>query len=242
MTDFQTQLENLKHLQEIDIRLDKLMREIEILPQRIASAKTAFEEVKSIFDNNSNELAEAEKSRRQEELDLKTSQEDLKHKEAKMYAIKTNKEYQAVLKEIADTKKLNKDREDNILAFMEKIEELTKKNEQLSQELADKQAAFEKENDLLKADEEEFKKQIAENKKTRPEIEAKVDKTVLRKYDFIRQRYRNALVYIKNGVCQGCSMNIPAQLFNEMLRFKELKNCPSCNRLIYVYIEEKKEE
>lgn len=233
-TDFQSQLAFLKELQEIDLRLSEISSKIEALPEKISAVESAYLEVKTEHENSKNELDEAEKARRKEEMELTSTAENLRQRESRLYAIKTNKEYQAVLKEIAEAKKANKEREERILAYMEKIESLTQKITQLDKDLADKEAAFNKESEFIKAEEEELKKQYAEFEKRRPDILSKLDVKLVRKYDHIRQRYDDALVRVEKGVCQGCSMNVTPQLYNEMLRYKELKNCPCCHRLIYV--------
>lgn len=239
--DFESQLALLQKLQDIDLYLEKLSRQIMTLPERISEVETAYLTVKDEYETAKAQLDEAEKARRKDELDLSTSAEELRQKESRLYAIKTNKEYQAVLKEIAEAKRVNKEREESILGYMEKIEELQKKIAQLEKDFSDKKATFEKESETIRAEENELKKQIEEQRANRPEVESKLDKKLLRRYDHIRQRYTDALVKVVRGVCQGCSMNVPPQLFNEMLKFKELKDCPSCRRLIYVAREENKE-
>ncbi|MGH7828550.1 MAG: C4-type zinc ribbon domain-containing protein [Candidatus Binatia bacterium] len=34
-------------------------------------------------------------------------------------------------------------------------------------------------------------------------------------------------------MCQGCYMNIPPQLWNEILKNERLNLCPSCHRILY---------
>ncbi|MBT3182776.1 MAG: hypothetical protein HN337_09775, partial [Deltaproteobacteria bacterium] len=70
----------------------------------------------------------------------------------------------------------------------------------------------------------------------------KLDKKIVRKYDFIRKRYVEALSTVENGACHGCSTRIPPQLLNEMLRGEELKHCPSCQRLLFVDRSAKQDE
>ena len=240
--DFDAQLTLLKELQEIDLRLNEITEKLELLPEKIATIESAYRQVKDDLETSKKELSEAEKTRRHEELELATTQEHAKQREAKLYAIKTTKEYQAVLKEIAETKKANKEREDRILALMEQIEGLTKKITQLETDLADKEAAYRKEDLVIKAEEVELKRTLESFEARRPSLISQIDIKVVRKYDYVRQRYPDALVHVSRGVCQGCSMNVPPQLYNEMLRFAELKNCPSCHRLIYVIKDENKQE
>jgi predicted nucleic acid-binding Zn-ribbon protein len=62
----------------------------------------------------------------------------------------------------------------------------------------------------------------------------KVKAADLRKYDRIREnRGGLAMVGVSKGVCSGCFMNVPPQLFNELLREDQLHACPACNRLMY---------
>ena len=42
----------------------------------------------------------------------------------------------------------------------------------------------------------------------------------------------------KNGVCLGCFMNIPPQLFIEVTKNRQLIQCPSCGRILYFSVNE----
>ena len=51
-----------------------------------------------------------------------------------------------------------------------------------------------------------------------------------------------AIVDVKMQVCQGCNMNIPPQMYNELQRGISLKYCPSCERIIYWQDENERSE
>jgi len=233
-TDYQAQLSLLCDLQKIDLNLFQHQQVLNNFPERIREVEDAFGEVKTVMDGIKDELAAVEEQKKTDETELGESSELLREREAKLYSIKTNKEYQAAIKEISGGKRLNREREDRILQGMEKIEELTQKSTQLESEYADKKAALDKAKAELKAEEDEITKLMAESAKKRPEIEEKLDKAIYRKYEFIRKRYTDALVQIENGACNGCSRMLPPQTLNEMLRGGEFKHCPSCQRLLYV--------
>jgi predicted nucleic acid-binding Zn-ribbon protein len=36
-----------------------------------------------------------------------------------------------------------------------------------------------------------------------------------------------------NSICNGCNVNIPPQMYNELQRCKSVKLCPNCQRIIY---------
>lgn len=231
---FQEQLSLLCELQEIDLSLHNLEQSLKTLPNKMKVVEAAYLAVKTELESTRAELSEVEKAKRSDESDLASSAEHLRVREAKLYAIKTNKEYQAALKEVSEGKRLNREREDRILQAMEKIETLTKKNTQLEQDFADKEDVFKKEEKSVRSEEALVREKISIASRHRPEIVSKIDKTTIRKYDFIRQRYAQAVAGVIDGICQGCSTRIPPQLFNEMLRRTDLKICPSCQRLIYV--------
>ncbi|HFB84009.1 MAG TPA: hypothetical protein ENJ72_04385, partial [Thermodesulfatator sp.] len=38
---------------------------------------------------------------------------------------------------------------------------------------------------------------------------------------------------VNDAICEGCHMNIPPQLYNELMRDNRLMECPLCQRIIY---------
>ena len=54
----------------------------------------------------------------------------------------------------------------------------------------------------------------------------------------IEKRGGIAVVNVKHGTCLGCFMNIPPQLFIEVMKNSKLITCPSCNRIFYYSEEE----
>ncbi len=232
-SDYNEQLALLKSLQEIDLNLYKHQRIIEEFPERIREAKDAFDVIKSQMDSIKSELAEIEDQKATDEKQLAESVEHLREREARLYAIKTNKEYQAAIKELSEGKRINREREDRILRCMERTEELNQKSTQLQADYADKEAVFKRAQDELKAEEDEVRRIMQDDEERRPDILSKLDKKIVRKYDFIRKRYVEALSKVEGGACHGCSTRIPPQLLNEMLRCEEWKSCPSCQRLIF---------
>ena len=231
--DVRRELALLKDLQAIDLTLHDIHQELETLPKTIADIEAVYLVAKQSLDAHRHELQELEKTKRLEELEVQTSVDHLAQREAKLYAIKTTKEYQAAIKEVADTKKSNRDREDRILQMMERLEQLHKNTTQLETDFADKDSAYTAKVTELKGHEEELKKKIAEVSVRRPELVTQIDVKLLRKYDIVRSHYADVLAEVVKGVCSGCHMNVPPQLYNEIRRLEEMKSCPSCHRLLH---------
>jgi len=231
---FEAQLSLLKELQEIDLNSHKIEQTLAALPEKLSAEQASYDEVRMRLDAVTAERADVEHARRTDEMELAASVEHLRERETKLYAIKTNKEYQAAIKEISEGKRQNREREDRVLAAMERLEALGKEIAQLQNECAEKEGALSKAREAVAAEEAALKTELTRERSRRPELVASLEKETLRKYDFVRKRYTDALVGVIKGVCSGCSRRVPPQLFNEMLRKEGFKSCPNCQRLIFV--------
>ena len=69
----------------------------------------------------------------------------------------------------------------------------------------------------------------------RQAIAAQIARDVVSRYELIfSRRGGTAVVEVAGGICQGCYMNIPPQLSNEIVRSDKIHLCPSCQRFVYI--------
>jgi hypothetical protein len=231
--DIKAQIELLKELQAIDIHVRKIEEELEAIPEEIEEIKSEWTQAKTEHDEKEAEKSAAEKEKREFEAELEDTVSRLHERENKLFAIKTNKEYQAALKEIADGKRANRQREEKVLALMEKNEALSQEITQLSGVMAEKETEFKNDEvELLNKSKELAagqEKEAAELKL----IEKKADTSILSKYKFISTKYMDPLAPVIKGICQGCNINIPPQMYIELLKNLKFHFCPNCYRFIY---------
>lgn len=230
--DLRKELQLLKILHDVDLVLLQADDQLKAIPERRAVAEADYLAVKQVLDAKQAERDAAEKSKRSEELELAAEVERIRERETKLYAIKTNKEYQAALKEIADGKKASREREERILQQMEVVESTTKEITQLSATLADKESGCREAVKALEAEAATLEQEVATRKAERQRVVTDVGRDVLRLYDHVRQRYRDAVARVERGICQGCNMRIPPQQFIELQRWTSLGQCPSCYRIL----------
>lgn len=234
---FEQHLTRMRELQQIDLSLHRIGLQLAALPEKVAVVQREYDDVKLKLDALEADKAAIEKGRRTDESELAASVDHLREREAKLYAIKTNKEYQAALKEISEGKRLNKDREERILVAMERLEVLNAEIAQLVAVCAEKESAFKTAQEEMQREEAALRAEMAQDEQRRPELVAGVERDVLRKYETVRQRHPDVLVPVSGGICTGCSRRVPPQLYNEMLRRDGLKVCPNCQRLLYAIVE-----
>lgn len=227
-------IKKLTELQVVDLKIAKLDAEKKSEQVEIDRRVKSLEERKASIVELEERMAGIEARRRGLDAELIDELGRIKERQSKMMQVQTNREYQSLLKEIEDGKKHNKDREDEVI-------QLAEQHDALAKILAEQIKLCGQEEEALAADSKEQEKNASDlgDKKAvilqKREAMAKgIDPGMLRKYDLIRQRRNGmAVAGVTNGVCQGCFMSIPPQLFNEIIRGDKLIACPTCQRIMY---------
>lgn len=232
--DFAKELLTLQELQAIDKQIRSIHLELEQIPEQRQTQGVEYFSLAKVLQDKQIVLDNINKERLNLESQVQEGAVQLTDKERRLNAIKTPKEYQAAVKEVAQTRKENKDKEDRILKLMEEGEKINQEITQLKPLFADKESEFQKIDQTLNVRGEEIQALKRELEAKRPALFETIDPVVMKKYDTVRKRFQDPVAAIQRGVCQGCHMNIPAQLFNEMRKSAALRHCPNCQRLIFV--------
>ncbi len=227
------QMEKLVALQSVDVKIQEMERVREEIPQRIAFLEDEIKKAEERVLAERSEVEKLLKERRRKEKDLEEEVDRVKKAEARVFEIKTNKEYQAVLKEIENAKKLNRQREEEILEILERHEEKQKQLHQEEKNLDAKRQEFQRQIEELKLQVASFEEEMAQQQRLRDEREKEIPSALLRKYQMLLgRRQGRAVAQVINGVCQACHMNLRPQLYIELQKQDSLILCPSCNRIL----------
>lgn len=227
-------IKNLMDLQAIDLEVQKIDEQMANGHGELLAKKMQIEQGLAAINDYKEQFELGEKRRRELEATIADEGERIKDRQTKLMSIQTNREYQSILKEIEDTKQANQQREEELTLLMEqseliqrKIEEITKKCAEQDAQLADDSKQVADETAKLDAD----KQKITKSREAQAK---KVDGKYLARYEMLRAK-RNGLAVtgVTRGVCRGCNMNIPPQMFNQLLKEQELLTCPTCNRMMY---------
>ena len=233
------QLKILCQVQSVDMRTAESEKKKAVIPQRIAEMDREIEETRERLVKAKELIDELDKERKKKEKELDVEKEQVKKSEAKLYDVKTNKEYQALLKEIEAIRAANDKTEEDTILLLEQIEEMKKEYDTSSAGLKKREKEVEKQKKDLHKEMESVDDVVTELKEGRKKLVTGIDKNLLERYDIVyRNRGGLAVVSVKNGVCMGCFMNIPPQLFIEVMKNTEVIPCPSCSRILYYEDEE----
>ncbi len=134
------QITVLEALQQIDMELNELETHLKEYPDKISALENEIKSSKEILESLISQKDELIKLRSGFENEISQNQENIKKSEEKLFEIKTHKEYQALQKEITETKRLNAELEDKLLVEMEKIENLEAEINQKTEQLEKKES------------------------------------------------------------------------------------------------------
>jgi hypothetical protein len=229
------QITTLVKLQKIDIETQKLESFLKEMPVRIGILDERLEKFVHSVEEDENVISELNKEYRTYESDAQMNLGKIQKSREKLRSVKTNKEYQSSLKEIEDIKLKNSRIEDEMLEFLEQIESAEKNLNGRKQRYSQIVDDTDLEKDSIKQDAEQFKQKLAQLESDRNAVMDALDSTILDIFYRVKAKQSDAVAIaeVKDAVCQGCNLNIPPQMYIELQHRNSLKNCPSCERIIY---------
>jgi len=227
-------LELLERLQEIDLRLDRLRYFIEHFSDFLAELGKEEEEIKKFFEEKKRNLEELKKQRSRKELDLQEGEEHIKKCSTRLYTVKSNKEYDALLKEIETQKEKNSQIETELLILYDQIDDEEKKFKEAQKESTQAQEEVLKRKKGLEEKLNRAKALLPEVEKEREGLIGSITKgDALEQYQWLQEKLGvKVMSRVVEEVCQNCYRRIPSQIFNEVLSGEKVITCPGCNRIM----------
>lgn len=233
-SDLTAKVEALLQLQENEREAASLQSALQDVPRRLSLLHTQLEEFKARIAQSEARISDLQKAYREHEAETQSIQARIEKSNEKLKTVKTNKEYQAGLQEIEDLSRLQSGVEDKMLECLEAIDEAEATAAAEQQGVADFSRQMEAEKAQVERESAAMKQKLEQLLDRHEQVVAAIDSELLKKYEQTKQ-FTGAVVVaaVKASICQGCNMNIPPQMYNELQRFDRLLFCPHCERIIY---------
>jgi predicted nucleic acid-binding Zn-ribbon protein len=223
----------LIRLSRIDQSRRELSDRIAAFPGRYRRVAAAREKVKGDRTRLDHDLTEARKERRAREQEALTLETRIGEDAAKLNAIRSNTEYQVILRQIAEAKTRKTTLENQAIELMEREDEIGQrlatdsgKSEQELKELAGEEAQ-------LHAEEERLLAELGARDRERVERLQEVDPELRGRYERLaRSQHGLAVVPVVKGACGGCFASLPPQRVNEVRQQARLVTCDACSRIL----------
>ena len=229
------QLKTLIDLQGVDTRIAAHEAEAARLPKEIAAIHADIETAKKNVDAGKTRLDAAKKDQRTREKDLEVVQAKRSKTEGRLYEVKTNKEYSAVLAEIEEIKQEKGRVEEEILVLMESQERLTADIKDAEARFKARETQGKQEEAALQEKLRAVEADLALVRTERAELARQLPAPVLADYDkLLKARGGLALAQVmKPNLCGGCRMTVTPQRLQELRAQSALLPCESCGRYLY---------
>jgi predicted nucleic acid-binding Zn-ribbon protein len=230
-----SQLQTLIELQGLDAKIAGREAEAARLPRQIEAIQAALAEARKLVETVKGKIDATRKELRVREKDLEVANVKRQKLEARLYEVKTNKEYSAVLLEIEEAKQEKAKTEEDILGLMEM-------QERLGAEIKDAEQRFKAREEQARQDEAVVSRKLAV---VQQELDAlrierrthakELPPGLLASYERISRARGGVAVAAVSvaAVCGGCRVSIRPQAMQELRSATGLMVCESCGRYLY---------
>jgi uncharacterized protein len=228
------QLRLLKDLQNIDTIILNLRARIDSLPSLQSKEEESIKAFKKVYEEAKQVLEQSERKKRDQEQAVEDQMEKIKKLKARSGDIKTNKEYQSLLKEIEQAEADVRSGEDRILALMETIEGAAKTLKDEGARLKAEESMVKARQETLDAEVHRCSDELKIYKEDRKSRTTGIDPEFYQLYMTTLKACRGlAVVEARDEMCQGCNLHIPPQMFVEIKQDIDIFQCPQCRRILY---------
>ena len=225
--------EKLKKLQTILVKKYELEQKKEEAPKQLSSQEELLARMKKEYIEKNNEYEEVKSVVAQLKFDLDEAVKSREKGEKGMDDIQTHREYEALEKQISEaTEKENEVRKElqKEEKLLEEIKETLKINEDM---IASQESDLASSKDSLNKELASYDSELTKLKKDEDKITPDLDQEILFKFQRIIQRNSEGIVAVRNGVCTGCHMILPAQFANLVREGDSINFCPYCSRILF---------
>ena len=229
-------LEAIVALQKKDLRLIRLLRELQDIPKRKDDIEQQVNGFKRKLEETSEQRKKIEVKINELENETSLANDKItKYKQQQMDA-DTNEQYRAFVKEISTVEEEIKEFEEQEINFLEKLEDLKKSEHKYNNHLSEAQESISDELKELDERNNELNERLEQMKADRKLSAEKCDPLILKKYVRILQNKKDiAVVQVSdtNNCCGGCHMQLPPQIINDAKNINKIVNCNFCGRIVY---------
>lgn len=226
-------LKALVELQKVDLEVASLQKAADVHPRQLAELERELGAARSAIEAERNRVADIERQKTTLEQNITDEKDKVKKWEARLAEQRSTREYSALAREIDIAKKANQTMSEELVEITKTLGAAREAVKAKEAEFATRQAQLSSRMAELRGKQTQAEGQVKTLEGKRSSVASAVDATLLRRYETIRKKKLPAMVGVVAGTCQGCNMNVPPQLYNNLRVSLGTDICPSCNRIIY---------
>jgi predicted nucleic acid-binding Zn-ribbon protein len=230
-----SQLLTLIDLQGFDTRLAALEAEAARLPKQIEAIHAALAEAKKALDLVKTKADTTRKDLRTKEKDLEVVTAKRTKAEGRLWEVKNNTEYSAVLSEIEAIKQEKAQGEEEILGLMELQERLAAESREAESRLKAREEQARQDESVVRKKLAAVETELASLRADRDSRARELPRPLLADYEKILKARSGVAVasVTSSAVCSGCRVSIRPQAIQELKAAQAPMLCENCGRYLY---------
>lgn len=225
--------DKLKELQSILAEKYALQQKIEEAPKQLTSHDELLIRLKKEYVEKNANYDVLKEEVGQLQLELDEAEKSREEGEKGMDNISTHREYEALEKQINESTAREAEIRKNLQKKEKELQDLNEAIHFDEQMIATNEAELNSNKESLDQEVSNYKTQLTELEAKENEITPGLDSEIVYKFQRIIQRNTEGIVAVKNGVCTGCHMILPAQFANEVRDGEKILFCPYCSRILF---------
>jgi uncharacterized protein len=226
-------LVELYKLQLVDLSLDDIFEIRGDLPQSVTQLEARLTEIQRKISEYESMLSEGTADREQKEKQSNELLAKIETYKKQQLAVKTNKQYDALTKEIETAEQTIDSNESDVEHFIEQSMEIRALRDELKNQVED----IEKDLEIKRTELQEIMTSTIEEENVylarRKGILKNIDSTYMEQYNTIRgAKNGKAIVPVVSRSCGGCYNVVPPQLVLEIRKDDRVIICEHCGRIL----------
>lgn len=241
--DVRDQIHKLIRLQSLETEIRNIRLVLGQVEERTSRLDAQLKEFSDAVESGKGLVQELNKRYRALESELQTIQARIDKGHEKLRAVKTNKEYQAGLKEIEDLRGIGSKIEDEMIAVLDQIEQASATLKTHQTRLGARTGEIRRDKECILKETEAARARLEALEAEARQVVDTVAAGVLMLYRRVKAAKADdvGIAAVHAATCRGCNVSIPPQMYNELQRNDRLKHCPNCDRIIYWQEEDRPE-
>lgn len=227
-------IDKLRTLQEVLSQKFEIEAEIRDLPKSLATKTELLNRLKKTYIEN-NEKYEAVRRRVTDlRLRLEEAEREREGYERQMDLIKTQREYEALDKEIREAGEREQELRKELQREEKNYQEMSHSLEREEAMIQQQEADLREEQNKIKSETEARQGQLRQLEAEENKLVPDLDPELLFKFErIIRSKEGEGIVSLRKGVCTGCQMILPSQFVNEVREGSAIQFCPYCSKIVF---------
>jgi uncharacterized protein len=224
----------LRELHRIHQQLAELRDRLERGPKQVRAREANVAQLEQRLAEAREKAKQTQMAVDRKQLDLKSGEQKVVDLRVKLNTANSNREYQALLEQIAAAEMAGSVLSDEILEGMDKVDQFAAAVKEAEKNLASGKQELDKAKHIVEDSAATIRTDLARLETELSTAEKSLPTEMKADYQrVVRSKGADSLALADDGVCTGCGQQITLNMQNE-LKLSKLVFCKACGRLLYL--------